>query len=75
MGKMNQTQIWDFAKDLANEEYYSLLGGRGTYPYTVVLDENGIISQIFVKALEYDDLKNAVEAILNEEKGSVHLRS
>lgn len=55
-----------FACDLTDEGYYSLLGGRGTYPYTVVLDENGIVSQIFVKALEYDDLKEAVEAILNK---------
>lgn len=51
------------AKDLAAEEYYNMLGGRGTYPYTVVLDENGIVCEVFVKALEYEDLKGAVEAI------------
>lgn len=55
-----------FACDLDNEGYYSKLGGRGTYPYTVIIDENGIIAQVFVKALKHEDLKNAVDAILNK---------
>ena len=50
-----------FACDTADEGYYAMLGGRGTYPYTVVLNEDGIITKIFVEALEYEDLKNAVE--------------
>ena len=54
-----------FACDLANEEYYSKLGGRGTYPYTVIIDEDGIITNVFLDALEYDDLKEAVEEIKN----------
>lgn len=45
--------------------YYSALGGRGTYPYTVVLDANGIVRSVFVKALEYEDLKQAVEGCMN----------
>ena len=59
-----------FAKDYPIDEvglvggYYSSLGGRGTFPYTVVLDENGIIRNIFVEALEYEDLQQAVEACL-----------
>ena len=47
------------------EEYYTTLGGRGTYPYTVVLDEEGIITQIFVSSLTYEELKTAVDATLN----------
>ena len=57
-----------FARDAAIdnvEVYYTTLGGRGTYPYTVILDENGTIVQIFVSSLHYEDLKNAVESILN----------
>ena len=42
-------------------EYYSMLGGRGAYPYTVILDENGIITRIFVSSVTYEDLKAAVE--------------
>lgn len=59
-----------FAKDYPIDEvglvggYYSALGGRGTFPYTVVLDENGIIRNIFVAALEYEDLQQAAEACL-----------
>lgn len=53
-----------FAQDLADEGYYSLLGGRGTYPYTVVLDENGAIVKIFFEALEYEDLEEVVEGQL-----------
>lgn len=53
-----------FASDLAEEGYYSLLGGRGTYPYTVVLDADGIVRRIFVEALEYEDLQEAIEEIL-----------
>ena len=52
-----------FAKDIAGEEYYGKLGGRGTYPYTVVLDKEGKITKIFFEALEYEDLKKAVEEI------------
>ena len=44
-------------------EYYTALGGRGTYPYTVVLDSNGKITEIFFKALHYEDLKKAVDSI------------
>lgn len=44
--------------------YYAALGGRDTYPYTVILDENGVISQIFVSSVEYEDLQQAVDSLL-----------
>ncbi len=50
--------------DTFNGKYYLNLGGSGAYPYTVIIDEDGIIQQIFVKALHYEDLKIAVENIL-----------
>ena len=59
-----------FAKDYAIDDvglvggYYTSLGGRGTFPYTVVLDESGIIRNIFVSSLEYEDLQEVVEARL-----------
>lgn len=43
------------------EQYYTALGGRGTYPYTVILDENGTVVSVFVSALEYEDLQEVVE--------------
>ena len=54
-----------FARDGETEAYYASLGGRGTYPYTVVLDENGIVVKIFFEALHYEDLQEVVEATLN----------
>ncbi len=46
--------------------YYTSLGGRGTYPYTVVLDERGVITKIFFSSVTYEDLKAAVEDALTQ---------
>ena len=54
---------WDTGEGF-NGDYYAALGGRGTYPYTVVLDENGIIAKIFFESLEYADLEEIVESLL-----------
>lgn len=60
-----------FAKDYPVDEvglnggYYSSLGGRGMFPYTVVLDENGIIVASFLSSVEYEELKEVVEKQLN----------
>ena len=60
-----------FARDFTDgettvEQYYTALGGRGTYPYTVILDENGVIISVFVNALHYEDLQQVVEAQLSK---------
>ena len=60
-----------FAKDYPvddtglNGGYYSSLGGRGMFPYTVILDENGIIVASFLSSVEYEELKEVVEAQLS----------
>ena len=54
----------DYTVD-ATEGYYTTLGGRGTYPRTLILDERGIITEIFVSSLTYDELKAAVDNALN----------
>ena len=56
---------WDTGEGFSGE-YYTALGGRGTYPYTVVLDDNGIITDIFVSSMTYNDLKEVVESQLNQ---------
>lgn len=60
-----------FAKDHPTDDgtgevYYSSLGGRGTYPYTVILDKNGIIRSVFLSSVEYEDLKEAIVPLLIE---------
>ncbi len=52
--------------DVFNGKYYLNLGGSGAYPYTVIIDQEGVIRQIFVKALHYEDLKQSVESILKD---------
>ncbi len=46
-----------------SDKYYTRLGGRSTYPYTVILDENGIVVKITIGSLTYDELKEAVDGI------------
>ena len=59
-----------FARDYPLDEtglyggYYTSLGGRDAYPYTVILDENGIILATFISSVEYEELKEVVETQL-----------
>lgn len=56
-----------FAKDYAEnniEGYYLALGGLDAYPYTVILDENGVILEKFPYALHYEDLQATLETHL-----------
>ena len=52
-----------FAKDYVEnniEGYFTALGGQDAYPYTVILDENGVILEKFPYPLHYEDLQNAI---------------
>ncbi len=58
----NLNFLADYAiDDVGTSGYYTTLGGRGTYPYTVVLNAEGVITKIFVSSVTYDMLKSAVE--------------
>lgn len=46
------------------EGYYTNLGGRDTYPYTVILKPDGTIAKIHLDPLTYEELKNSVEEVL-----------
>ncbi len=46
--------------------YYTLLGGRGTYPMTVIIDENAEILSVFLSSVTYEDLEEVVKANLNK---------
>lgn len=47
------------------DTYYEALGGVGYYPYTVILDENGVIVYKHTGAMSYEQLKSAIDTILN----------
>ncbi len=53
-----------FAMD-TGDAYYAALGGLGTYPTTVVVDEDGVITARFVGSVTHDELIAAVEEALN----------
>ena len=50
----------DYDEEGVTGAYYSALGGQGGYPYTVVLDEQGVITHIFYSSVTYEDLLAAV---------------
>ncbi len=44
-----------------SDMYYTLMGGKGTYPRTVVLDRFGVITFYIDQAISYDALKTEIE--------------
>lgn len=51
---------WETGNDY-NGEYYLMLGGEGYYPYTVVLDANGIVTETKVGGMSYEEMQQLVE--------------
>jgi hypothetical protein len=43
-----------------------MLGGPGTYPITLILDDEGIIIAKFMHEVTYDELKSVIEGELNQ---------
>lgn len=57
------TFLSDFGEKNTSAYYNMLTGGVNVgYPYTVILDENGIITHTFLNSVHYEDLQAAVEA-------------
>ncbi len=52
--------------DSLSGAYYTLLGGRGTYPMTLILDENAKILAVYVRSIAYEDLQSVIDARLAE---------
>ncbi len=44
--------------------YYTTLGGKDAWPYTLILDENGVILETITSSLDYETLKAKVDAAL-----------
>ena len=51
---------WEISDDY-NGDYYLMMGGEGYYPYTVVLDANGIVTETRVGAMSYEEMQAMVE--------------
>jgi len=59
-----------FAKDephptVSADEFYTMLGGTGAYPITLILDENGVIIAKFMHEVTYEELKTVVDGALS----------
>ncbi len=58
-----------FVKDTStsgvDDDYYSELGGKGSYPRTVILDRSGIVTYENDGAMEYSYLKLLIQSALN----------
>ncbi len=52
-----------YCKDSDGEAYCTMLGGGQAYPYTVVVDRNGVIASLIAGETSYEDLKAIIESI------------
>ena len=55
-----------FTADATGEAYYMQLGGLGTWPTTVVLNAEGVITAKFVGSITHEELLAAVEAAMTK---------
>ena len=51
-----------FLLDNKTKDYFNTCGGTGSYPHTVVIDENGIVVANIVGPTHYEELKQIIEA-------------
>lgn len=56
----------DPANVYGGEYYYTLLGGEGDYPMTVILDEDGVIIFKTSDSMNYDSLKSVIDEALGK---------
>ena len=54
---------WEESQDY-NGDYYKLLGGNGSYPYTLILNAEGVITFKQVGMMSYEELTTQVEVAL-----------
>lgn len=58
-----------FAQDENNpnsNDYYTSLGGKGTYPMTVIVNQENVINEVIYGKTTYDNLKNKIDTLLND---------
>ncbi|MDY4848990.1 MAG: 4Fe-4S binding protein [Bacilli bacterium] len=54
-----------FAMDDEENAYYETLGGTGTYPMTLIVDQEGIINKKYVGSLSEENLRNDIINLIN----------
>ena len=43
------------------DDYFSALGGDDSYPMTIVIDRNGIVTDNYIGPVSYEELEGAIE--------------
>ena len=54
-----------FARDPGNDyngEFYTMMGGNGSYPFTIVLDAGGVIRYSQIGSMNYEELVSVIAA-------------
>lgn len=54
-----------FAKDIGANSYFTMLGGKGAYPITIIVDAEGYISFAKYGSITRDELANAIQNTLD----------
>ena len=52
--------LYDYAVSKQEDKYYTMLGGTDTYPYTLILDKNGVITSIKTGSFTYSEIKSLI---------------
>ncbi|MBQ2805419.1 MAG: hypothetical protein IJF08_00005, partial [Clostridia bacterium] len=55
-----------FAQDLADEGYYKMLGGLSTYPMTVIVNAEGVVTAVVMNPMTHEELVAAVEDAIGD---------
>ena len=58
--------VYDEPHTSTIDKYYASLGGTGTYPRTLVIDANGIVTYSFDGSISHQQLVDAVENTINK---------
>lgn len=55
-----------FCRDGSGDEYCNLLGGGDAWPYTVIVDKDGVIVSVIPSSTTYKELKSILDGIIED---------
>ena len=55
-----------FGYDSLDDCYYEALGGMGTFPATMIVDQDGFVHEYIITSLTEDILRSKIENLLNK---------
>ena len=55
-----------YEDDDSYDHFFTMFGGGDSYPMTVIIDEEGVIVEVILDVVHYDELKAIVDRVLND---------